>query len=464
MRYVLSRPDVDSEWIFDRCREVEKSPDGHLDLWAREHYKSTIITYALTIQDILCDPDVTIGIFSHTRPIAKGFLRQIKREFEGNELLRDVFDDIVWANPQHDAPKWSEDDGIVMKRTSNPKEATVEAWGLVDGMPTGKHFSRLVYDDVVTEKSVTTPEMLKKTTDAWALSLNLGAIGGVVRTIGTRYHFNDTYRTMMERGAVEPRVYPATEEGTVDGTPVLLSREQLAKKRREQGPFIFGCQMLQDPTADKAMGFDREWVKRWGAEELARLNLYILVDPASKKKARSDYTTMQVIGVGEDENYYWVAGIRDRLSLTERGDALMRLHREYRPLGVGYEEYGLQADIEYVEYLQERENYRFDVTPLGGRISKDERIRRLVPVMESGRWYMPAKYQYRTIEGEVIDVVRAFISEELEPFPVGAHDDLIDGASRILDEALGVAVPIGGNTRRRQSAPAAVTEYDVLRG
>lgn len=93
LRYVLNRPDVENEWLFNRCREVQAKPSGYLDLWAREHYKSTIITFAKNIQDILSshgdDPlpewqgrEVTIGIFSHTRPTAKGFLRQIMRELE----------------------------------------------------------------------------------------------------------------------------------------------------------------------------------------------------------------------------------------------------------------------------------------------------------------------------------------------------------------------------------------------
>ena len=165
----LRRIDADRDWLFERCREVQKDPNNRLDLWSREHYKSTIITFGLTIQDVLNDPDITVGIFSHTRPIAKGFLRQIKREFESNDFLKQLFPDVLWANPQTEAPKWSEDEGLIVKRKGNPKEGTVEAWGLVDGQPTSKHYKLMVYDDTVTRESVTTPDMIAKVTEAWEL-------------------------------------------------------------------------------------------------------------------------------------------------------------------------------------------------------------------------------------------------------------------------------------------------------
>ena len=167
---VLKRKDANKDFIYDRCRMVQESPNGYLDLWAREHYKSTIITFALTIQDILNNPDATFGIFSHTRPIAKAFLRQIKREFEENEVLKDLFADILFEKPAQQSPKWSEDEGIIVRRKSNPKEATIEAWGL-GGQPTSKHYSHMV-TTTRTKESVQ-PHYDWNTTTAWENSRNL---------------------------------------------------------------------------------------------------------------------------------------------------------------------------------------------------------------------------------------------------------------------------------------------------
>jgi predicted phage terminase large subunit-like protein len=414
-----------------------------LDLWAREHGKSSIITFGKTIQDILIDPEITVGFFSHTRPIAKAFLGQIKREFESNERLKGLFPDVLYANPQKESPKWNLDDGIIVKRKGNPKESTIEAWGLVDGQPTSKHYKLMVYDDVVTRESVTTPDMIAKVTEAWELSLSLSSEGGKVRYAGTRYHFNDTYSEIMRRGAAKPRIYPATDDGTPGGNPVLLSPAYLDEKRM-QGPFVFASQQLLNPVADEAQGFKTIWLE--GQTFVVRgngseFNKYIVVDPANSKKRSSDYTAIFVIGLGADENYYILDMVRDRMNLTERANLLFKLHKKWKPQVVGYERYGMQSDIQHLQDRMQRENYRFHIAELGGSLSKVDRIRKLIPLFQNRRIFLPEVMLKTNYEGKTVDLVNAFIEEEYKAFPVGLHDDMLDALSRIEDEALHTVWP-----------------------
>lgn len=475
-RYIVRCEKV--ETVPMRCIQVDRE-DG-LYLTGRAlvpTHNSTIITFGKSIQDIVdshskdsyyWEREITIGIFSAIRPLAKDFLKMIKTEFETNELLKQVYDDVLWENPQKEAPTWSLDDGIIVKRKSNPREATVEAWGIVEGMPTGKHFVLRVYDDVVTEKHVSTTDQIKKTTSQWGLSTNLGAEGGEVRYIGTRYHFNDTYRVIMERKAAIPRVYPATHDGTPQGRSVFISQAALAEKRRTQGPYIFACQQLQNPKAEDAMGFVEKWIRYYDGAYYLRgespwplnWNYYLLCDPAGEKKKENDYTVMLVIALAPDRNYYLVDGIRDRMNLKERTDKLFYFRRKYNIHGdVGYEKYGKDSDIEHIQEKMEEKNYRFGIIALGGAMPKNDRIRRLVPVFNEGRFYIPHELMYVDYEGNTQNLIEIFIRDEYLPFPVPVHDDILDCMARIRDPQFGADFPLELPPAHKLAAAKA---YDLL--
>jgi predicted phage terminase large subunit-like protein len=431
---------IDNQFAFERCREVEAEPDGYVDLWAREHWKTSIKTFGKSIQDILTDPEITIGLLSHTRPIAKAFLRQIMREFEENVTLKTAFPDVLWDDVRQ-APKWSEDDGIIVKRKTNPNEATVEAWGLVDGQPVSKHYKILLYDDIVVQASVSTPEMIDKTRQRLEESYNLGVTGGGRRMSGTRWHFADAYRTVIERGTFIRREYPGRKGGTEDGESILWSEETHHAKRREQGPFTYAAQILLNPAADAAQGFRRDWIRHYSQIQSEKFNNYILVDAASSKKKSSDYTAMMVVGLGSDGNYYVLDMVRDRLNLAERLERLFDLHRKYKPKQVRYERYGMASDIDAIKARQEQENYRFDVTEVAGVTSKVDRVRRLIPIFEQGKMYLPRSLHKTNWEGIPVDLVQAFIEEEYIAFPSGLHDDQLDALSRISDPDLRIVWP-----------------------
>lgn len=452
LTFGLNRHDAMHPWILERCKEVQNNPDGYLDLWARDHYKSTIISFALPIQDILSshgnNPDekwmgieVTNCILSHTRPIAKGFLRQIKREFEANELLRNLFPDIIWANPDKEAPKWSEDDGIILKRKSNPKESTLEAWGLVEGQPTSKHFNILTYDDVVTQNSVNTPDMIKKTVRAWEMSVNLGTKNTHRRAIGTIYNFNDAYMQFIKKGTLHVRKYPGTEDGTFEGRPVLKTREQLNELLKLMGPDTFSSQILLDPRGDGVGSFNAEDMRYHDSASADGLNVYMLIDPANEKTKGSDYTVIKVVGLGDDGNYHVKDIVRDRLNLTERAEKVFELHRKWRPLKVGYEKVGMQADIQHIKYVQGHKNYFFDITPLHQTIGKTKRIEQLQPLFADHRVYFPRRCLKTNYEGVTEDLTQVFIEEEFRAFPVAVHDDILDALSMILHPDMKAVFP-----------------------
>lgn len=695
---VLHREDMNNQWLYDRCREVEKEPDGFIDLWAREHYKSTIITYGLTIQEILKNPEITIGLFSFKKSIAEAFLAQIKYEFEANEQLRALYPNIVWESP-NDSPSWSVQNGITVKRKTNPKERTIEACGIIDGQPVSKHYDLMIYDDIVTAESVTTIEQIKKVLERFELSLNLGSQGGRIRIIGTRYHFNDLYGTLIERKFAIPRVYPATVDGSANGKPVFHSEEYLKKKRTGMGGYTYAChsedtmitmsdwtqkpicevkpgdyvvgwqfgdngkrttlvpskviatniregrlikstledgtilkhtpdhkwwsgrcpnpnehrslygslgfgyhdyskavsiinndiynnnlsdeekfavgylaamidgegscsqsgsititqsiefnkkvcdqiewclktlnlpfsinkakgrdqltyiitggretkirvlsltstflakegriarscygsrfankiqlieqrdivgisnvyniqtetvnyiangiaskncQMLQNPKADDVLGFEREWLRFWDIpDKLPPFNFYILVDPASEKGKRNDFTVMLVVGVGEDEKYYVIEMLRKRMNLEEKARALISLHRKYKPKLVGYEKYGMQSDVDGIKLVQNMENYRFEIVTLAGNTSKNDRIRRLTPYFKNGLIYIPRGFMTQEEDGGLINLTDYFVEMEYIPFPFADKDDMLDCLSRICDEKMRMVPPRG---------------------
>jgi hypothetical protein len=400
---LLRRPDVNRDWLFDRCREVQAEPDGSIDLWAREHYKSSLITFGLTVQEILVDQECTIGIFSHTRPIAKGFLSVMKREFEDNQYLTQLYPEIFWTLPSKQSPKWSEDGGLILKCKTNPKEPTLSAYGLVDGMPTGAHFSLRVYDDVVA--SQLSPEMIEKTSAAWDLSQNLGTVGGKVRYIGTRYSLHDTYAMMIDRGAAIPRIYPATSNGRLDGSPVFFSEEEWDKRLKNSARSIIASQHLQNPMADEDATFRGEWLMTYEVRPRT-LNVYIMADPSRGRHSNSDATAMAVVGISSTGTKYLLDGYCHRMTLSQRWIALRTLYHRWseakgvQHIDVGYERFGAQSDDEYFQEQMELDarrkipNAHFMISELNwpreGGSSKRERVERLEPDFRNGRFFLPS--------------------------------------------------------------------------
>ena len=160
--FVIGTPDSvmpNHPFVVARCNDLQNGPKSHtLDVWARGHLKSSIISIAETIQYEAGHPEHCSCILSYKAAIAKNkFLGSIKQilEREGTEddpnLLIACFPNVFWKDPKKEAFRWSIDEGLFLKRNTTRGEASIFAGGLIEGMPTSMHFERRVYDDIVTE-------------------------------------------------------------------------------------------------------------------------------------------------------------------------------------------------------------------------------------------------------------------------------------------------------------------------
>ena len=136
-----------------------------------------------------------------------------------------------------------------------------------------------------------------------------------------------------------------------------------------------------------------------------------------------------------------------------------KTNKRIQIVDVGYERFGAQSDIEHFETMMKIMGEAFSIKELSwpseGSVSKDNRIRRLIPDLKNWRFFFPyqgeptrdqirAKQEGRehliakpirqlNHEGKLYDVVEWFTRNEYLFFPNTTQKDFLDATSRIYD-------------------------------
>lgn len=250
---------------------------------------------------------------------------------------------------------------------------------------------------------------------------------------------------------------------------------------------VYAAQYAQDPRDSDNAIFLPTYFRKFEVRPRT-LNIGIIVDPSGGRSRKSDRTAMPVIGIDANANKYLLDGFCHRMKLSERWDNLKRLWQRWNrapgimSITVGYEQYGLQADIEHIEERQQIEGVMFPITEVNwvreGSQSKEDRIQRLEPDFKNSRFFLPATIyrpedggecfwepqphgvefrraygrttaqktvaaagegfrvqepiKRRDENGQMYDLTWALM-EELKDFPNALHDDLSDATSRLYD-------------------------------
>ena len=388
------------------------------------------------------NPQLSVIAASHTAELAERFGRRVRNIF-ADETHQLVFNNSVSADSAA-AGRWDTTEGGEYFSVG------------VGGSVTGRRGDLVIVDDPVRSREDADSERVRAKTWEWYINDLTTRMKPDARIViaCTRWHEADLLGEIL---AKEGKEWKVVKIPFLAGHGDILGRKEGERlwpewytdemeRQAQLDPRAFISLWQQEPRPMEGAEFKRTWIQRYTNPPKVT-NKIILVDPAGDpskntgKRKKSDYTAMWVIALGSDENAYIVDGLRDRLNLTQRADALFALHKKHKPMQVRYEQYGLQADVEHVKSEMERRQYRFAIKEVGGGVEKNARIRRLIPWFEGGRMWLPSSMPKETVTGQHYDLVADFIDQEYATFPVGRYDDSFDCLARLAEPGLTLPYP-----------------------
>jgi len=397
---VLGYKDCEEELHNDMCdflAYAEKTRKNTLVLIPRAHFKSTIATVGRCIQWMIRDPDVAIGLFSGDMKSARKFATEIRNQCEKNEALKTLFPEIFYQNPQRESDKWTTDEFII-KRTQKgirKKEPTLKIFGLLQNIPTGDHFDRLIGDDIVDQQISSSEDQMAKIEEQLQYLIPLQMTpDDPIHFVGTRYHIKDAYAKMIEDPFFEIYLRKDIEKGEC----IFKSRftiEMLERTRLKIGNYKFQCQYRMDPQDSGDKQFKLEWLKYYQPFNPVRFdntyyNFILVVDPANKQKKESDFTAMVVLAVDADWNFYLVDGAHDKLNPKQRIDAVFDLVKRWSITQVVYETIAFQdTDSFWIKRNQTDKNIYFEIIEVSHRKqNKHDFILSTQPIFMQGKFIL----------------------------------------------------------------------------
>lgn len=313
-----------------------------LVLLPRDHQKSALIDYR-AVWEITRNPCTRILYISSTSNLATKQLKFAK-DILTSPIYRRYWPDMV--NPQ-DAlrEKWTETE-ISVDHPSRKAEAIRDPTIFTAGLTTnivGLHCDIAILDDVVTNDTAYTEEGRERVKAQYSLLASIGSIDFREWTVGTRYHPKDLYNDMIQAEILqfddegEPLesdpLYEVMEkqvESAGDGSGEYLwpkqrrydgkwfgfDRKTLERKRAQYFDATqFRAQYYNDPNDITAAGikpdyfqyYERGLINRangkWSIQG-RRLNVFASVDFAYSLSKKADYSSIVVMGIDSNRNYY----------------------------------------------------------------------------------------------------------------------------------------------------------------
>lgn len=464
------RKRVDPEFHMKLCYELEQR-ESTLILIPRDHGKSTWVA-TMAAQDILRDPDnVRLLLISASASLAEGQLRYIVSLLTQPSVLH-YFKEIV-PEPGRNFSNWDTKRAQDLTIKKSPARLRAQHQIMVcpyNALITGHHFDHIICDDIVDEKSNRTGAMRQKSAERVTELNNIKEPTGRFTMIGTRYHMDDVYGRVMGTTLVKRRIIRTATEVPANVKKMMPRPEGVEvgdledpnsrcvynyydkDMLRDKRSHAFGMdgrvsnfysQYYNQPRAPEDIMF-RPPIRTYTDIPKAtkeQCKRYIALDTANTQHDHSDFNGITVVyrsprGLCYIEEAVQIKGVWEDAAMQ-----MIRLAIKHSPIQSIAVETTL-TDNWMVMYQRALEIYMQTHKAQRREFPALPRPQGVIPIRQASKnervdMLFGASYRTETcvVQADQTDLIR-----QMEEFPAGKHDDLVDSTATCL----GLANPVGG--------------------
>ena len=401
-----------------------QGPSKRIALGApRGHAKSTITDLVYLLWEVVHRRKHFVLLVSDTYGQAAMFLETVKAELESNEKLIAFYGNLVSGS-------WSEGEIIIGAGEGACMVRAVGAGNKVRGAKFNQYRPDLIIvDDLENDELVENFDRRDKLS-RWvngALIPTMEPEGRFI-IIGTILHFDSLLFNILNKDGYSEFTRMTYKAINPWGAlwPEHLSLEALREiqegyARKGQGS-LFYQEYQNEPISAEDRKFKNEKFKFYTEEMLKDKQLvnFVTYDRAYSLNKTADFTGKVVVSVDNQNN--WYVRVAQRLKVVE-ADLIRDIFetRDYwKPMKLGIEQKAYEFTLKVaLNDEMRKQNTFFLVEELkDGGVNKSKRIEGLLPRFETGTIFF---------KEDMVELL-----EEMQSFPRGLHDDLVDALAHQL--------------------------------
>lgn len=431
---VLGYQDVNPYTHGPICRALEDNTlKRRMFLMPRGHLKTTLCTITDSVALALDNPDeCRILIVNEIEENAVGFLSEIKAHFETNDIIAELFPELIPKKFGGPGSKWSTARACLPRKTAY-KEWTWTAAGVGKALA-GNHFNRIKPDDLIGfEAKESAAAMRFAISFAKALEpLLISMDEDFIDFVGTRWAIYDMYREMLNiyredmayfsREDIERVPEEAGDElllaagfkGDLDQIrgklqPIFPKKFSLKTLHRMSviDPVLYYAQFKNNPIADGIKDFDTSklrwcdldrnhnivyrddagYLQRWPREQL---DIVMTCDPNGGEITAKDFPAIVVAAYSPRDELFVLETWSRRVQPDAFVQRIYEMWEYWHPRVLGIEKAGQQSTAFYFKKLAHERKTYINVQPLLHKNrEKVIRIRKAVqPIINERRLFL----------------------------------------------------------------------------